>query len=295
MACSISILLRTADLVIGRFRCTPDDLRWRTVNAVTDVPHVVFPWTSVVIQQLGSEAVLANPNHVLFFNRQQPYRRAVHDRRGDDAIFVEVSPALVASYLGSGHGELPFRHGPSDPHAYLLHVAAVRELYSDAGDTLHAEELFHEAVARSIDAAASFHYVRGRRGRDRTEQDRHQLVESAKAILTEEPEARTTLAELARRLHTSEFHLARVFRERTGFTLHAYRTHLRLRIAIERLAEGEEDLAALARGLGFSSHSHFSSAFRSVFGVQPSVVRAVGRRGARELRRIVEAPMTGSA
>jgi AraC family transcriptional regulator len=295
MACSISILLRTPDLVVGRFQCTPDDPRWRMVNAVTDAVHVVFPWTSVVIQQLGSEAVLANPNHVLFFNRQQPYRRTVHDRRGDDAIFVETSPDVVAACLGSDAGDVPFRHGPSDPQAYLLHVAAVRELYADAADTLHAEELVHEAVARSLEAAASFHCVRGRRGRDRTEQDRHLLVESAKAILTDEPAARTTLSTLARGLHTSEFHLARVFRDRTGFTLHAYRTHLRLRIAIERLADGEGDLAALARGLGFSSHSHFSSAFRSVFGVQPSVVRAIGRRGARELRRIVEAPLSGSA
>jgi AraC family transcriptional regulator len=295
MACSTSILLRTPDLVVGRFRCSPDDPRWQTVNAVTDAVHLVFPWTSVVIEQLGSEAVLANPNHVIFFNPEQPYRRTIHDRRGDDAIFVEASPEVVAACLRSGNGELPFRHGPSDPHAYLLHYAAVRALTADATDTLHAEELVHEAVVRSIDAAASFHRVRGRRGRDRTERDRHQLVETAKAILTEEPAARTTLSVLARRLHTSEFHLARVFRDRTGFTLHAYRTHLRLRIAIERLADGEGDLAALARGLGFSSHSHFSSAFRSVFGVQPSVVRAVGRRGARELRRIVEAPLSGSA
>jgi AraC-like DNA-binding protein len=295
MACSISILLRTPDLVVGRFRCTPDDPRWRTINAVTDAVHVVFPWTSVVIEQLGSEAVLANPNHVLFFNPEQPYRRTVHDRRGDDAIFVEVSPEVVRACLHSGEGELPFRHGPSDPHAYLLHYAAVRELAADATDTLHAEELVHDAVARSIDAAASFHCVRGRRGRDRTELDRHRLVEAAKGILTEEPAARTSLSALARRLHTSEFHLARVFRDRTGFTLHAYRTHLRLRIALERLADGESDLAALARDLGFSSHSHFSSAFRSIFGVQPSVVRAMGRRGARELRRIVEAPLSGSA
>jgi AraC family transcriptional regulator len=295
MACSISILLRTPDIVVGRFRCTPDDPRWGRVNAVTDAAHIVFPWTSVVIQQLGSEAVLANPNHVLFFNREQPYRRALHDRRGDDAIFVEASPRVVVASLRSGSGELPFQHGPSDPRAYLLHYAAVRELTDGAADTLHAEELVHEAVARSIDAAAAFHGVRGRRGRDRTEQDRHRLVEDAKAMLTDEPAARTTLSELARRLHTSEFHLARVFRDRTGFTLHAYRTHLRLRIAIERLAEGENDLAALARGLGFSSHSHFSSAFRSVFGVQPSVVRAMSRRGARELRRIVEAPLSGSA
>ena len=295
MACSISILLRSPELVVGRFRCSPDDPRWRTVNAVTDAVHVVFPWTSVVIEQLGSEPVLANPNHVIFFNPVQRYRRTVHDRRGDDAIFVEASPEVVTAALGAGQGELPFRHGPSDPQAYLLHYAAVRELLADCADTLHAEELVHEAVARSIDAAAVFHRLRGRSSRDRTEHDRHRLVEAAKAILTEEPAARTTLSALARRLHTSEFHLARVFRDRTGFTLHAYRTHLRLRIAVERLAEGESDLAALAHSLGFSSHSHFSSAFRSVFGVQPSVVRGVGRPGARELRRIVEAPLWGSA
>jgi AraC family transcriptional regulator len=293
MACSISILLRTPDIVVGRFRCSPDDPRWGTVNAVTDVAHVVFPWTSVVIEQLGAEAVLANPNHVLFFNADQRYRRAVHDKRGDDAIFVEVAAEVVAANLGSR--ELPFRHGPSDPQAYLLHYTAVRELVLGCADTLHAEELIHEAVSRSIDAAVAFHGVRPRPGRDRTELERHRLVEAAKSILTDDPAARTTLGALARRLHTSEFHLARVFRDRTGFTLHAYRTHLRLRIALDSLARGESDLAALAHGLGFSSHSHFSSAFRSVFGVQPSVVRGTGRRGVHELGRIVEAPLSGSA
>ena len=219
--------------------------------------------------------MLANPNHVLFFNPAQEYRRTLHDRRGDDAIFVEAAPKVVASCLGND-GELPFRHGPSDARAYLLHHAAVRELLDEPADTLYAEELVHEAVARSIWAAAAFHRVRARAGRDRTELERHRVVEAAKTILTDDPSGRTTLADLARRLHTSEFHLARVFHDRTGFTLHAYRTHLRLRIAVERLAKGESDLAALGRGLGFSSHSHFSSAFRSVFGVQPSVVRGVG-------------------
>jgi AraC family transcriptional regulator len=295
MACSISILLRTPEVVVGRFRCTPDDHRWQTVNAVTPVAHVVFPWNSVVIEQLGSEPVLANPNHVLFFNPAQRYRRMLHDRRGDDAIFVELAPEVVSACLGGGDGELPFRYAPSDARAYLLHHAAVRELASRAADTLYAEELVHQAVARSIGIAAEFNRLRARPCRDRTEVERHRLVEAAKAALTEEPAARTTLAMLARRLHTSEFHLARVFHDRTGFTLHAYRTHLRLRIAVERLADGESDLAALARGLGFSSHSHFSSAFRSVFGIQPSVVRGAGRHSTRELRRIVEAPLVGSA
>jgi AraC-like DNA-binding protein len=42
---------------------------------------------------------------------------------------------------------------------------------------------------------------------------------------------------------------------------------------MERLAEGASDLTAVALGLGFASHSHFSSAFRREFALPPSVFR----------------------
>ena len=69
------------------------------------------------------------------------------------------------------------------------------------------------------------------------------------------------------------FHLARVFKARTGFSLHAYRNQLRLRAALERLAEPGVDLIDIALDLGFSSHSHFTDTFRRSFGKTPSVVR----------------------
>ena len=43
------------------------------------------------------------------------------------------------------------------------------------------------------------------------------------------------LTALARALHTSPFHLARVFRSETGFTVEGYRQALRLRAALELL------------------------------------------------------------
>ena len=43
------------------------------------------------------------------------------------------------------------------------------------------------------------------------------------------------LGRLARRLQTSPYHLARVFRAETGFSVHAYRQSLRLRMALERM------------------------------------------------------------
>ncbi len=82
-----------------------------------------------------------------------------------------------------------------------------------------------------------------------------------------------TSSSLGRAVNVSPFHLARSFRRQTGYTLHEYRTHLRLRAALERLAAGDEDVAVIARAVGFSSHSHLTASFHRAFGVPPSCVR----------------------
>jgi AraC-like DNA-binding protein len=84
---------------------------------------------------------------------------------------------------------------------------------------------------------------------------------------------RITLGDVARAVHSSPYHLARVFQQQNGVPIHRYLTRLRLRASLERLQDGAGDLTALALGLGFSSHSHFSDAFRREFGCTPSAVR----------------------
>ena len=91
-------------------------------------------------------------------------------------------------------------------------------------------------------------------------------------------------------MHTSPFHLARVFQHRTGQPIHRYLTRLRLRASLERLSDGTSDLAALALALGFSSHSHFTDSFRREFGCKPSDVRdGAGRDRLREMSKNLEA------
>ena len=97
-------------------------------------------------------------------------------------------------------------------------------------------------------------------------------------------------------MHSSPFHLARVFRAHTGFSIHGYRNQLRLRSSLERLFEPEVDLALLGRELGYSSHSHFTDSFHRTFGRPPSAVRRAGRAAdLAELRTIVEAPLAGAS
>ena len=61
-------------------------------------------------------------------------------------------------------------------------------------------------------------------------------------------------------MYASPFHLARVFHACTGFTLHRYRLHLRLRAALARLSEPGIELTGLAFELGFSSLGHSATA-----------------------------------
>jgi transcriptional regulator GlxA family with amidase domain len=81
------------------------------------------------------------------------------------------------------------------------------------------------------------------------------------------------LAELAGRVALSPHHLSRVFKAETGETISRYRNRLRVRLALERLADGERCLARLAADLGFVDQAHLARVVRSEVGASPSELR----------------------
>jgi AraC-like DNA-binding protein len=60
-----------------------------------------------------------------------------------------------------------------------------------------------------------------------------------------------------------------------GTSVHQYLLQRRLTLARDRLAQGVTSLSALALDLGFSTHSHFTAAFRRRFGITPREARLV--------------------
>lgn len=105
-------------------------------------------------------------------------------------------------------------------------------------------------------------------------------VERARERLACDPTAPHSLHDIAQAVAVSPFHLARRFKRVNGIGLHGYRTRLRMALALARLGDGEEDLTGLAFDLGYSSHSHFTAAFRRHFGAPPSHARALLAGGA---------------
>jgi AraC-like DNA-binding protein len=59
--------------------------------------------------------------------------------------------------------------------------------------------------------------------------------------------------------------------------VHQYLLRLRLTVALERL-DGGDGVSTVAHAVGFSSHAHFTDAFRARFGMAPSRFVAATRR-----------------
>lgn len=276
---TVTPLLTTQALAVGEFRCPPEDASWRETNVIGDRAHVVFPRRSVVIRQLGREPVLATPNHAVLYNPDQAYRRELHSAHGDDSVFIELPEGSLERLAAEGAAavdastRIRVTHVPTDRRTYLLQHLLVRHLRGRPADLLRAEELASRLALAALAAPVGSRQA----ARRRTVEAHRELAEAAKAELAADPSATITLDGLAARLHTSPFHLARVFRAETGFTLAGYRHALRLRAALERLPLNDGDLTSLALELGFASHSHFTASFSREFGVPPSAVRSARR------------------
>jgi AraC-like DNA-binding protein len=103
------------------------------------------------------------------------------------------------------------------------------------------------------------------------------LIRAAKELMALDPQP-VALGKLSAQLGVSPTYLTSLFHKAEGMPL--YRYHLKLRLAEAlTLLPARDDITSVALDLGFSSHSHFTSAFRAQYGVTPSEYRAFSRPG----------------
>jgi AraC family transcriptional regulator len=268
------VVFSTECVGIGAFRCATDHPSFRDSGPI-ERDCFVFPRTSVVIEHDHARPFVADPTIVTLYNRRQRYERRPLSPDGDRCDWFAVSPALLRAAVlardrDAAEHERPMRfmHAPADPSTYFTQ----RQLFVDAESTdaepLEIEErviaLLDRVLARAYEGAP----VRSEHPPRATE-----LAEAAKRWVAPRVTQRLTLTRIAAAVGASPFHLCRAFHRATGSTLHAYRDDVRLRLGLEQLEGGERDLSRLALDLGYSSHSHFTSAFRRSFRVPPSAAR----------------------
>jgi len=274
------IVFESGDVCVGAFRCATDHPLFRNSGPSSHYCFV-FPRTAVIIRH-GNTRIVADPNIVTLYNRAQEYGREPLSDRGDNCEWYGVSPRLLREALSARDPRaaneeqrpIRFTHASIDAAVYLAQRQLYRRVVAGDAEALCVEE----TVVALLDAVLASAY--GSRGPDETSGRRiRDLVHDVQCVLDRHVAEPLGLADIARLTDTSMFHLCRCFRLVTGMTLHEYRTQLRLRGSLEALEAGDPDLTRVALDGGFSSHSHFTAAFRRAFGATPSWIRAYLREG----------------
>jgi AraC family transcriptional regulator len=259
-------LLRTGIVTLRDVRCA-GACRPRTAEEFSSTTHLVFPYRGIYMRHVGSDQAVADANHVLFFNAEEGYQVSHPVAGGDsslslnlaDSILCELAPGRILSERAI----MGFRrqHQGIDPRAQAL-VALLRHgLHNGTLEPLEAEGLTLTLVCRSLGPRTS-HECRATHGNRR-------LTDRVKVLLASDLSRRWTLAEIAAEIRGSPVYLTQVFRQVEGIPLYRYHLRLRLARALDLIAR-YDDLSALAADLGFSSHSHFSAAFRQAYGRSPT-------------------------
>lgn len=259
---------------IGRFRCPRDDRRFGPWAEI-DGHCLVFPRTSVFIEHEGHDAMVADPNHVMLYNRGQVYRRTAISERGDLCEWFAVDPHVLVdaitpidpSVVDRPESPLPVARGSCSKESY----AAQRMVYRHACSGGEIDQMLVEETVYLLVSDVVGHSLAGSRGSIERESDRR--IEDVARVINERYEERLTLEMIADAVGLSAFHLCRQYKKRMGITIHRYLNRVRLRTSLERLSEAGCDLTRVALSLGFSSHSHFTDCFRREFGLTPSAFR----------------------
>ena len=286
-----TILWRNASdtITLGSFDASPDREDFETAGEIGDRPAIAFSRSAVGIAQAMREPVVSDGTVAVLHNPRHPYRRFRVGRRGDHCEWISVDPELLlgASPRLGRNPRQPFAAPsvPLDRRAAALVRLVTRHLReSPPPDELWVEETLLFVLGRL--GPASSNGSPPRRPRATARHDR--VARSVRELLSSRSEQPWTVTSVAKVVGVSSFHACRVFRSRTGHTLHGYLTEQRLRAALTRLsAEGERaDLRTIAAELGFSSHSQFTARFRAAFGITPSEYgRRATAEAARELAR----------
>ena len=273
-----SPLVRVEDYICRTAQGGPGEEERHSANTIVLMRHGVF------CKHFGRQSVTADVNHAIFFSKGSTVKVSHPADCGDRGTVFTLAPRVLRDIVREldprvdDHPDRPFPFvtGPCDASAFWKHRELVQRIA--AQDIQPLEPLWADVTALQLSAdilEAAFRQaglIRKPR-RAATDREHADRAEAAKTFLASSLGRRVTLDDVAKAVHTSPFHFTRIFQQRVGVPVHRYLTQLRLRAALERLAEGEDDLTTLALDLGFSSHSHFADAFRKEFGRTPSEVR----------------------
>jgi len=272
-----------------------DAIGWQNVRAI----HFRHTSTEVVIPASDDHCIVKNLGSS-FFTSVHPGKRRFEGKVLSREIAIipagsswvcrsegSESPQMLLLYLRplfvrSAAGEWDFLHeteltpqiGFSDKHICHIAMSLLHELNeSNVVGRLYADSLATGLAIQLVRHYSSLKDVHVGHGGMAP----HKLRKAISLIdhhLSDEEEGRVALRVVATAVRMSYFHFSRAFKQSMGMTATNYIAERRIERAKRMLEETELPISEIALRSGFSSQSHFTTAFRRLAGATPKAFRA---------------------
>lgn len=225
-----------------------------------------LPYQGVFAYEVGSRRHIFDANRLLFASPHQDYVED-HPVAGVGHASLLIQPA--EDTLEEVCGGKPLQHDAfkalSAPSSPRLKLITQQLLTMGRGNSSFEDETILSALTEALRSTTPTHRRNPR------------IISRAKEILHEGDLQPISLDWVASQVGVSPVYLTQEFTRAEGIPLYNYHLRLRLSRALLKLPCCES-ITDLALELNFSSHSHFTAAFRRNFGITPSQYREERRR-----------------
>jgi AraC family transcriptional regulator len=227
------------------------------------------------VRSVARQRYFIDPLHHSLWPADSGFRLSDNTAHPQAATLLFVTHALIEESLDAIAGARSaalrrLRSSPAHWRSSELTAYHARLLATRPDDRLAVEENSLALIRRVVAEAAGAIDVRLHLPSPR----RVTAIDQARSYILSRYREQLSLAEIADACSMAPSTLCAGFPQVAGVPVWRYVQRLRLQDAALALAEGVEDLSALALDVGFSSHSHFAQAFRAQFGRTPSQFRA---------------------
>ncbi len=229
---------------------------------------------------VGGRSYALKPHDIVLVERGAIHKAEISNSQRYERVILYIDPGFLSSQSSSETSlEQCFRDASENrsfvirPDADLWEV--LRRTLSLLEKAERRDEYGKDLLARSLMIQLLIELERGLRSEsyryapvENSGEKTAEILEYLQDHLTED----ISIDRLAEVFYLSKYHMMRLFRSRTGFTIHGYLTDKRLHLARELIIGGETALEA-CYSCGYKDYSAFSRAYKKRFRESPAKAR----------------------
>jgi AraC-like DNA-binding protein len=257
------VLSAAGGLAVTEVRCTGGAPGWSAEEPVTKL-GIILVRSGCFRRRVNGRVRFVDPLGA-YVQRPGHVQQVAHPRGGDVCTVITPSRSTVGPLADIPVSDEPVLVSPEVDLSHRVLVARARR----GGDAFEIGELATLVAGAVLEALSPYPLFSS--SHDGSPPARR--VDAVREALARDLDL--PLDQLASLAGISTYHLSRTFRDITGLTISRYRIRLRVRRALEGLAEGNRDLARLAAESGFADQAHLTRAVRTETGSTPGRLRDV--------------------